>query len=202
MQRFLISAFVIFILAIHCAYATELAAIKIKGFDKASVVPGQKFANFKDIYLAPTQLTFNSQWLSDHRHDISAKERDALAAQYAKLMDESLRTRLTTQGWQLAAAPAANVLVISPQVNEFFLNAPDIGVGISKSFVYVAGHGRVDFTLALADGRVLAQLSDFSQTHERGGSKLSQTNRGLNLWDFRQLMQRWSDRLGQFMHNN
>jgi Protein of unknown function (DUF3313) len=181
------------------AYSEELKPNKAEGFDRVQVVPGQNFKTYKTIYLAPTQLTFNKQWLNDNRGTLSDHEREKLAIQYSKLMDESLQKQLSKGGWHISATPSPDILIVIPRLSDFFINAPDMGDSISKSYVRVAGHARVEFEVKQADGKVLAQLSDFSETNERPGGKLAQTNRGLNFWDFRHLMTRWSDRLGQFL---
>lgn len=181
------------------AYSEELKPNKAEGFDRVQVVPGQNFKAFKSIYIAPTGLTFNKQWLNDNRDTLSNTDREKLAIQYSKLMDESLQKQLSKGGWQISTNPCADCLVVVPRLSDFFINATDMGVSISKNFVRVAGHARVEFEVKQVDGTVLAQLSDFSETNERPGGKLAQTNRGLNLWDFRHLMTRWSDRLGQFL---
>jgi hypothetical protein len=199
MRRLLLAGITVFIFSCENLWATELVNIKARGFDQAMIASGQVLARKKELYLVPTQLAFNQQWLNDHRISISIKEREALAVQYANLMDESLKKRLVARGFTLASAPGPDNLVLTPRISGLFINAPDLSVGINKTFVRVAGHGRVDFTLTQADGTVLAQLSDFSQTDEHGASNLTQTNRGINLRDFRQLMERWSDRLGQFL---
>jgi Protein of unknown function (DUF3313) len=179
--------------------AEDLKPNTAEGFDRVQVVPGQDFKAFKSIYIAPTQLTFNPQWLSNYRGTLWDKERAKLAAEYSTLMDESLHQQLSKGGWHISTTPNPESLVITPRLVDVFINAPDIGVGIRKSFVRVAGHARVHFQVQRADGTVLAQLSDFSETNDRAGFKRAQTNRGLNLWDFRHLMQRWSARLGQFL---
>lgn len=181
------------------SWSQGLHGTHVPGFDSAQVLAKEAWPRFNAVYLAPTQLAFNKQWLKDRGQKISSAEREKLQAEYTQLMDKNLRERLSKSGWQLQPKPGPGTLSLSARISDFFLNAPDVEPTISKSYVRVAGFARVEFTLAQTDGEVLAQLTDYSETHEKPGGQLGLTNRGLNRWDFGHLMQRWSTRLTEFL---
>jgi hypothetical protein len=202
MYRFLTLWLIAFCCLPMGAGATDLVEQKVQGFDRAQVLPAYRLNGANTIYIATPKLFFNKQWLNDYSRNSSATERAKLAAHYCTLMDKILRERLIKRGWLIRDAPGQNTLTLSTQLNDFYINAPDFGPVISKNFVRVAGHARVAFELTQADGSSLAHLSDFSETSEKPGGKLALTNRGMNHWDFQYLMQRWSDRLEQYLANN
>ncbi len=180
-------------------WSHTLNTTKVPGFDSAELLAKEAWPRFNAIYLAPTQLAFNKQWLKDRGQRISNSELERLQAQYAQLMDKNLREGLSKSGWQIQPTPGPDTLTLSANLTEFFLNAPDVEPSISKSYVRVAGFARVEFTLSQTDGAVLVKLTDYSETHEKPGGQLGLTNRGLNRWDFGHLMQRWSTRLTEFL---
>ncbi len=181
------------------ALSVELMPAKVRGFDQAQVLAKETWPRFNAIYLAPSQLAFNHQWLKGPGRKLSSSERSTLQAQYEGLFNQKLRQRLTEDGWPISAEPGPGTLTIATRVSDFFLNAPDLEPTISKSYVRVAGFARVEFTLLNTEGKPLASLSDYSQTNEKPGGQLGLTNRGLNRWDFGHLMQCWATRLGEFL---
>ncbi|HMW71136.1 MAG TPA: hypothetical protein PKD17_04915, partial [Cellvibrionaceae bacterium] len=86
-------------------WCSGLSAAKVPGFDSAQVLAKEAWPHFNAIYLAPTQLAFNKQWLKDRGQKISSAEREQLQAQYSELMDKNVRERLRARGWQLQPAP-------------------------------------------------------------------------------------------------
>ncbi|HTR58231.1 MAG TPA: DUF3313 family protein [Casimicrobiaceae bacterium] len=109
-----------------------LAAWLSKNFDEVYVRPNTDFAGYRKVIIDQPQVAFQKGWLKslNRTRDVSRwlsqdDERritDDMAAGMGRVFTDVFRT----QGYEVAAAPGPGVLRLTVNVNDVFLNAPDV----------------------------------------------------------------------------
>lgn len=177
--------------------------IEVRGFDQVEAFAPVDLGQFRSFIVRPAKLEFDKRWLRDHRFRLSKADRERIETTYAKSLTEALEQTLSERaGLVLATEVGAETLVVTPILKRFRLNAPEPATG-ARVKQFVDHVGRAELDLRLADGgsdRLVLRLQTSDNTPEYMGlSDFKQTNRLVNLRDFKRLFNRWADRLSDYI---
>jgi hypothetical protein len=177
----------------------ELAAlvkIDARHVDEAYLLPGADFRPYTKVMIDPAEIAFRKGWQRDMRDsgrrisdEDAQKIADAARGGFAEVWDKAFRGA----GYGIATAPGADVLRLSPQVIDLYINAPDVmTAGRSRSYAVEAGEA----TLVLqardsVTGATLGYAVDRQRTRSMG-NRLQWTTSVSNKADFTQLFEQWA----------
>lgn len=176
--------------------------ISVAGIDQARLKTDTDLDDYTSVLVMEPELEYDSQWLRTHRRDMSARDDSRIRESYTGALKEALEEAFADNGLPTVDTPTPDTLIINARMREFRLTAPDLGLAPrSRSFVDYAGSARLE--LVLQDGNTdepLAEFNDYSMTRSFGGfGHLKETNRIVNLRDFRWLTREWSGNIADFV---
>jgi hypothetical protein len=171
-------------------------------FKEIRAVPQTEFSQFSRVYIAPATVTFDKRWLKQYKHDASQRCKSKIQEQYVRVFKEQLEKAFSKDA-QLeivreASAVTSDVLIVKPAVYDLYINGPDFSIAVNQ-YVRYAGRASASIELRSFDQQILALITDKRDTIMRAVTKPEKTSRVLNLRDFRFLMQRWSNRLIEYV---
>jgi hypothetical protein len=144
------------------------------------------------------EVKFKQGWVKDinRSRNLSSRISENDAEQIAKAMRSGFEGifagAFKAKGYEVVAAPAPDVLRLSPAVVNLYLNAPNpSGPGVRQSFTVEAGEAT--FVLQASDsttGALLGIAIDRRETRNRGYGMMATT--GTNSADFEDLFKRWA----------
>ncbi len=184
------------------SHALVLAPTQVAGFDEAFGAAPKAASSPKTLVLEQVEVQFSERWLKDQRSRLTQSDQARLLARYQTLWAERLRKGLTAQGHRVIEAtdPAAGqALRVRAQVRDLVINAPQPSLGISRQFVFQAGHAKVQFEVMGEDQTLMARLVDRRDTANRAGPWPVETNDPLNKRDFGWLFDRWGQQFGDYL---
>jgi hypothetical protein len=154
-----------------------LVQVESRRFDAIHVMPGADFRGYTKILLDPARVAFAESWMRDvnQGRDLSRRTTSEDAEQIA----EEARTgfgaiftdALKSAGYEVVAAPGADVLRLSPQVVDLSITAPEKLTTSPRTRVYAADAGQATFVLQVRDsttGALLARATDRRTAGDRG----------------------------------
>jgi hypothetical protein len=138
-----------------------------RNLEQVYVLPGAEFAQFRRVRLDAPEVAFASSW------DPNARERDLsrrLTPQdvqeikdgLARMLQSTFAAELARGGYELATEDAPDVLRVTPQIVDLFVNAPDT-LGAGRGRAYVMDAGRMTLVVEARDsvtGQLLARVVD------------------------------------------
>lgn len=204
--------YVLFILALAgCAAQSQRHAlpdapgwerISVTGIDQARQKTGTDLGSYNSVLIMEPDLEYDSKWLRTHRHDMSTGDDSRIRASYAGALKDALTEAFLDAGLTTVTTATNNTLVLNARITEFRLNAPDLSFAPhSRSFVNHAGSARLE--LVLQDGAMnepIAEFNDHGKTRSFGGlGQLKETNRMVNLRDFRWMARQWSGNIADYV---
>jgi len=176
-----------------------LVKVRSKNLDTVYVLPGADFRAYTKVMIDAPEVKFKQGWIKDinRSRSVSSRISDSDAQQIAKAMRSGFEgifaAAFKAKGYEVAAAPAPDVLRLSPAIVNLYLNAPNpSGPGVRYSITVEAGEAT--FVLQASDsttGALLGIAIDRRETRNRGYGMMATT--GTNSADFEDLFKRWAD---------
>ena len=176
-----VSAVVVGALLVGCA-ATQappqwegLERRSSRTLDQVYVLPGADFAQFRRVRLDPAEVAFAKSW------DPNAAERDLsrrvtpqdvqeIKDGLAQMLQRTFAEELAKGGYEVTTDVAPDVLRVTPQIVDLYVNAPDT-MAAGRSRTYVMDAGRMTLVAEARDsvtGQLLARVVDRKQGTDFG----------------------------------
>lgn len=180
--------------------ATTEGLVKVPSKQLAAVYlrPGADFRAYTKIMIDPVQVSFRPGWLKDVSSSggvtrrVSDQDAQQIAAAMRSGFADIFASTFKSKGYEIVNAPAPDVLRVSAEIANVYLNAPDpmAGAGV-RTYTVEAGEA----TLALAGrdsttGAVLGIALDRRTTGGAGHATF--TTSSSNRFEFEELFRDWS----------
>lgn len=169
------------------------------GLDAVFTNPAARFSQYREIYIEQLAVSYDTSPRQDSLHRdadafrLSESEQARLQQQFEKAV---LKIWGDQPGWQQAATPGPGILVLRPEIKDFYLyaslkNEPD------PDHVLTRESSRFKLVVQLVDGgtgEVLLESQDRRVTGETGtGPGTLRTFSSVRYWsDFYQDISRWA----------
>jgi hypothetical protein len=182
-----------------------LVKVQSNRLDQVYLRPGADFRRYTKVILNPTQITFDKNWLMDlNNHPIAVLQGTTVAD--AERIAEEVRSSLRDvfadafrgAGYEIVAAPGADVLGLSLRVIDLHINAPKTVTQALPSRVYTSDAGHATLALEVRDsttGTLLGRFVDRRTAGYRGGARRPSvriTMPASNQFDFESLFGLWA----------
>ena len=177
-----------------------LVRIRSQSVDRAYLLPGADFSIYKKVRIAPSQITFQKDWLRNMNQGavsldqrIRDEEANRILAAARSGFDEIWSAAFAAAGYQVVTEPGVDVLEIEPRVIDLYINAPDLNTAIPTR-KYTVETGQAALVLEVRDslsGALLGRATDRRTAGARSGH-LEWTTRVTNRSDFRRLFTQWA----------
>ena len=175
-----------------------LVSVVPKKIDALALMPGADFRPYRKLILEPATIAFQKDWmtrtsrasLAEH---VGQEEAEEIAAAVRENFTEVFTETFRKAGYEIVAAPGADVLQVRAGIVDLYLAAPDSRQsGRGRTFTLEAGEA----TLFLeardsTSGALLGRGLDRRKTRNTG--RLMIANRATNRAEFRLLFQQWAD---------
>lgn len=158
---------------------------------------GAKPAAYRKVHIAPAQVEFHRDFVSDHTSPRSEarlrpEESRRLAADMGEGLRRALDEALRARGFEIAASPAGDVLRISPALRNLYVNAPEGSTArMVRHYVREAGSARMEVEGSDPSGARLFRASD-----ERTTPRIENFSRASdvsNRFWFDAMFRRWAE---------
>ena len=179
-----------------------LVLVKSKSVEAAYLLPGSDFRSYTQVLIDPSVISFQKDWLRDVNSSlpvadlsqrISPSDAQNILKAAQQAFDEQFAKTLQAAGYTVVTAPGPDVLHLSPQVANLYINAPDPqGPSMTRSYVLSAGEGTL--ALGVRDSQtnaLLAEVVDERETQNSGRMEFS--NQGTNKEAFTDLVAFWAN---------
>jgi len=181
-----------------------LIKVTSKDFDQVYLRPGTDFRSYTKVMLTPSQVVFSDRWLTEmNRHPIAvlqgttATDADRIAADVRSSLRKVFSDGFRSTGYEIVAAPGANVLGLSVNLTDLYINAPKTVTQALPSRVYTPEAGQATLVLEIRDAATGALLGRFIDKRTAGvraaprpGVRL--TTQASNQFDFESLFGLWA----------
>jgi hypothetical protein len=165
--------------------------------DEVYVLPGAQFSQYGRVRLDPAEVAFARSW------DPNAGERDLsrrvtpediqeIKDGLAQLLQSTFAEELAKGGYQVTTENAPDVLRVTPQIVDLYVNAPDT-MAPGRSRTYVMDAGRMTLVVEARDsvtGQLLARVVDRKQGTDFG--TLQWANSVSNSAEARRAISQWA----------
>jgi len=176
-----------------------LVRVKVKKLDRLFLMPGADLRPYTRVVIDPASVAFQKDWM----RNINMAQRDParrVTEQDAERIKEAARTGLADilteafgkGGYEVVEAPGPDVLRLSPNITDLYVNAPDV-MAPGRSSTYTVEAGRATLCLELRDsttGALLARVVDRRRTLDT--QTLTSTNAVTNLFAFQNMFRSWT----------
>jgi hypothetical protein len=175
-----------------------LVKVPSKRLAAVYLLPGADLRTYTKIMIDPVQVSFRKGWLKDvnRSRGVSRKVSEQDAQEIASAMrsgfEDIFVSEFKAKGYEVVNAPAPDVLRLSAEIANVYLNAPDpmAGAGV-RSYTVEAGEA----TLALAardstSNAVLGVAVDRRTTGGAGRATLASPTS--NRFEFEELFRDWA----------
>ena len=179
--------------------ATEgLVKIPSRQLGAVYLAPGTDFKTYMQIIIDPVQVSFRKGWLKDINSSrgvsrkISEQDAQQIAAAIRTGFQDTFAAEFKAKGYGIANAPAPDVLRVSAEVANVYINAPD-PTGSAAVRTYTVQAGEATLALAARDsttGAVLGVVVDRRTTGGMGRATLTTTTS--NQFEFEELFRDWA----------
>lgn len=148
--------------------ADGLVAVKARVLDEVAVRPGVDLPAYRSVIVEPASASLRKDWLKDLNETrspsrwLTRDDAQQITDEAAARLSAMTATVFRERGYEIAAAPAAGVLRLSPAVTDLDVYAPDVPTpGIQRYFERDAGQAtlRLDVRDAVS-GALLARVVD------------------------------------------
>lgn len=182
-----------------------LVAVKSKRVDKLWLLPDTDFRPYTKVLIDPAEVAFRKDWLRNMNRThglserISTEDAQEIAAAARSGFGDIFADAFRKAGYAIATAPGEDVLRLSPQVVDLYINAPDTQSS-ARSRTYTVEAGQARLILEVRDsmsGALLGVATDRRSTRSAGGGigwagGMTWTTRVSNSADFAALFRSWS----------
>ena len=172
-----------------------LQKVKVKDVDLAYARPGATLAAYKRVKVDPVEVEFRKSKDPERAGSaikLSSEEREKIRASVARVVQEEFAKELQkSRTYQVASDAGADVLRVKARVLDLYVNAPDVGVGRSRTLVTSAGEMTLVAELSdSASGQVLARVADHRQASK--GGRMHLVNGAVNEEEARKIAAGWA----------
>ena len=186
---------------------TDQGLIKVKSnqLDDVYVLPGADFRGYRKVMLDPTQVAFNENWLRNLNspsqriavlQGTTPEEARRIAEEMGAGFGNTLANAFQSAGYEIVAAPGADVLRLSPRIVDLHINAPKTVTQALPSRVYTFDAGRATLELEARDSTTNALQARISDRRtagvQRGPRAPNLTTTVTNRFDFGNLFDAWA----------
>jgi hypothetical protein len=175
-----------------------------KDFDQVYLRPGTDFRSYTTVMLTPSQVVFADRWLTEmNSHPIavlqgtSATDAEGIAADVRSSLRQAFTDTFRRAGYDVVTAPGADVLALSVNLADLYINAPRTVTQALPSRVYTPEAGQATLMLEVRDATTGALLARFVDKRTAGvrapprpGVRL--TTQPSNQFDFESLFGLWA----------
>ena len=150
-----------------------LQKISVKNIDLVYARPGASLAAYKRVKLDPVKVAFSPSWnptRTGSATKLSTQEKEDIRARVAKLVEEEFARELQSGGrYSVTSGSGPDVLRVQAGIVNLYINAPDTGVGRSRTIVSSAGEMTLIAELTdSASGQVVARVADRREASHSG----------------------------------
>lgn len=176
-----------------------LVPVKPKRLDAAYLLPGADFRPYRKLILEPATVAFRKDWMRRMNSSAVISERvtqqdaERIAAAARQAFTEVFADAFRNAGYEIVAAPGADVLRVRAGVIDLYLTAPDAG-GSGRSRTFTMEAGEATLFLEARDstsGAILGRALDQRATRNTG--RLSIANEATNQAELRALFHQWAE---------
>lgn len=150
--------------------------------------------NYQKIYVEVNNVNFDERWLRDYRGRISNNYIARIQKNYSKLLKEALEKNLQEQGtFVIVQKPSDDAITLRSDINDLIIRRPDT-IDRTKVFAHSAGIATI-YSELVKNEKKLAIFQDREETRDRGFLKPARIYRTFNHIDFKNLIERWAERI-------
>lgn len=163
--------------------------------DAVYASPGLSFDSYRAIFVATPDVQFRKHWQRDQNRNFPRKVRDEDLQRIQERLAATVRDVFAAElggAWTIAEAPGPGVLVLTPNIVELDVIAPDINTA-GRTLQFSESAGEMTLNLSVADGAsgevlmtVIDRKRDFNQVFLEW--RTSVTNQA----DARRLIRQWT----------
>jgi hypothetical protein len=180
--------------------ATTEGLVKVPSKRLAAVylLPGADFRAYTKIMIDPVQVSFRKGWLKDINSSrgmtrkVSEQDAQEIAAAMRSGFADIFAKEFKARGYEVANAPGPDVLRVSAEIANVYLNAPDpmAGAGVRT---YTVEAGEATLALAARDSTTGAVLGVAVDRRTTGGAgHATFTTSSSNRFEFEELFRDWA----------
>jgi hypothetical protein len=182
------------------ALATVLAALAATAATASGVqfAPGADARDYRKVHIAPARVEFQREFLAEaatSRNPTLRLKPDEIRDLARDMGDEfslALAEAFRKRGYEIAPAPANDVLRISPALRNLYVNAPDAQTAaMTRSYVREAGGALMAVEASNPAGQRVASASEESTTLR--SMTFEAANRVTNRFHFGAMFRAWAD---------
>jgi hypothetical protein len=155
--------------------------------------PGATFTQYKRIILEPPPISFVKDWHDNHR-EVTAAELARIRAESIELFRDEFAREFVERGpFEFADAPAPDVLLVVPAVEELDITATDAGAAGIRT--YTTGPVSMKVTGDLRDavtGKLVGRVITYQPKERYAFDELREANRATNAREQRIVFAKWS----------
>lgn len=182
------------------AMAAALAALTYPALAAVQIdfTPGATAKSYRKILVAPAEVEFDQRFVKDgkllrgNRGHLREQDARQIASEIGQSMRNALADAFRKRGFEVVAAPASDVLMISPAVRNLYVNTPSDRVG-SRVFARSAGQARMVVEGSDAGGARVLRASNKGIAGETAG--FLEESKATNLQSFDEMFRDWADEL-------
>lgn len=177
-----------------------LSRVEMRGVDQTWVAPEAHLDRYKQVLIESAAVSFRDNWARDFNRSspmpgrkLRDKDLQKIATEMGEAFDQEYAKAFRDAGYEIVTAAGPNVLRLSPELSQLYLNNPPIESG-SRGDIFVVREGEATLVIEARDaqtGHLLALSKDNRET--RDVNVLRRSDRVFTLSDFRELFQAWGD---------
>lgn len=174
-----------------------------KDLDRLYSLQDVDLSGFKSVFIAEPSVEFRHNWKRDQNRFLPRKVRDEdmqrIRDHLTSSIQEIFSEQLLAADWQSADAPGTGVLVITPNIVNLDVVAPDVQRSYrSQQFSEYAGEMTLDMTIADGEsGQMLLQVRDRKRDMHNGF--LEWRSRPSNQADARRMIRVWARKISDLL---
>jgi hypothetical protein len=159
---------------------------------------GAASKSYRKVLVAPAQVEFDRRFIEDGKTlrgnlgKMRPQDQQQLASEIGQSMRNALAEAFRKRGFEVVAAPASDVLTISPAVRELYVNTPSDRIG-SRVVARSAGEARLVVEGSDASGTRVLRASNKATAGETASFRAE--HKATNLQAFDEMFRDWADEL-------
>ncbi|HET7729040.1 MAG TPA: DUF3313 family protein [Usitatibacter sp.] len=178
--------------------AAALAALTYPALAAVHVdfTPGATPKSYRKVLVVPAEVEFDQRFVKDgkilrgNRGHLREQDARQIASEIGQSMRNALADAFRKRGFEVVAAPASDVLTLSPAVRNLYVNTPSDRVG-SRVFARSAGEARMVVEGSDAAGSRVLRASNLGTAGETAG--FLEESKATNLQSFDEMFRDWAD---------